>query len=317
MQSTLTLQETDPHDAFVIEPDAVPTARADKASPNPVHDAMSRASDRPPQMISDVFAGASSPTVDTTFRAADVDNIKVPRDRSAALIGFLFALCSAVAVAAWSHYGDAAKQTISNWTLSFILTSPFVLTSSPPTEKPPLADQPGSSPIQAAAADQAPAQQAPVQSVPPAQPSEAAAPVAAASPPDSAQLLQSMARDLATMGQQIEQLNASIEQLKAGQAQMSRDIAKTSQAKTSEAKTSEIRSPEQSLRPRISALPPRPPAALTRKPRPAYPYAQPAAASPLPPPQAAAPPLPPPEPQAQVTAQPDADPVVRPPMPLR
>jgi uncharacterized membrane protein YccC len=88
-----------------------------------------------------------------------------------------------------------------------------------------------------------------------------------------AQLLQTMARDLANVGQQIEQIKANqeqaaresttaIEQLKASQEQMMRQIAKISeQNKTS----------EQSLRPRTSPPPARPVAAATRKPVPARP----------------------------------------------
>jgi uncharacterized membrane protein YccC len=82
--------------------------------------------------------------------------------------------------------------------------------------------------------------------------------------PEVAQLLQTMARDLANVGQRIEQLKASqeqmatdnakaVEQLKAGQEQMTRLIAKAS---------------EQNLRPKTSAPPPRPIASPTRKPVP-------------------------------------------------
>ena len=46
--------------------------------------------------------------------------------------------------------------------------------------------------------------------------------------------MQSMAQDLATMGQQVEELKATIAQLKAGQAQMARELAKTSEAKAGE-----------------------------------------------------------------------------------
>jgi hypothetical protein len=315
MQSTLTLQETDPHDSFVIEPDVVLAARADHAPLDPVQEILSHLAHRPAPMISEVPAGASTPAVDTTFRAAAVDNTdptKIPGDRSRwvkrALIAFLFAFCSAVAVETWKHQGDAVRQMVSRW------APPFVLALSPAAEKPALAEQPDSS--KAAAADQAPAQPASAD-----QPAEGAAPAVAASlaesappaqaPPMQAPSVQSVARDIAAMGQQIEQLKASIEQLKAGQAQMSRDLAKTS---------------AQSQRARVAALAPRPIAAPVHKPRPAYPPA--AAASTLPPlPYAAPPALPPPPlaqpalsqplPLPQAAAQPDGEPVVRPPMPLR
>ena len=151
--------------------------------------------------------------------------------------GLLLAACIGVAAIAWqSPYGDAAKQIIAR-------SAPqLVLTSSPPLENPGLA------------------QTAP----------EDVAPTAAALSPELTQLLQSMARDLATLGQGMELLKASqeqmardnanaAEQLKASQEQMARVIAKAS---------------EQSLRPKISAPPPRPTAATTRKPVPTLPSPQ-------------------------------------------
>src|ERR1700688_600805 len=126
MQSTLTPQETDPHDTFLIEPDVVLATRADHALPDPVQDALSRLAHRAahttPSVTPSVSAGAPTPTVDTTFRAAAVGTTKVPRQRSAfgkwaknTSIAFLFALCSAIAAATWRHHGDEAKQLIANW----------------------------------------------------------------------------------------------------------------------------------------------------------------------------------------------------------
>jgi TolA-binding protein len=294
MPSTLTRQQSGPYDAVAIEPGAG-VARTNQASPDPVHEVLSLLSRRRAQAAPGVSAIAPTPTVDTTFRAAAADTIRLPGDRPAmsrwvkkTSVAFLFALC-AVAAAAWKQQGGAAREMISNW------VPPSVLTSFAPTETPPPA------PVQAAAADQAPAQPTP----------------AAGAAADSAQLLPSMARDLAAMGQQIEQLKASIEQLRDSQAQMSRDIAKNSETKTSEAKTAEIKTSEPNVRPRVAALPPRPVAAPPRKPRPAFPQA--AATSTLPPPPY--PPLPPPAqsqpaPPPQSAAEPDGEPVVRPPMPL-
>jgi hypothetical protein len=178
--------------------------------------------------------------------------------------GLILAACIAVAAIAWrSPHGDAAKQIIASW------APQLVLTSSPPLEKPGLPAQPSPPTVLAAAAKAAPPQPAPLAQTAP----EDVAPTAAALSPELAQLLQTMARDLATLGQGIEQLKASqeqmardnanaAEQLKASQEQMVRVIAKVS---------------EQNLRPKISAPPPRPTAAPTRKPMPI-----------LPPPQAAA-----------------------------
>jgi hypothetical protein len=340
MQSTLTLKDADPHDIFVIEPEIVRALRASKSSSNPAQDAANGPSAAQAQVTSNVAPavapdlapgvppGGPLPPVDTMFRATTADDIKIPSERinlpddrpgklaKRVALG-LFALISAVAAAAWQHYGDTAKAAIANW------VPPFVLAASPPAEKP-AAEQANASAVQAAAADQPAADQAAVQPAAPPQPApsvqstESPAP-APASASDSAQLLQSMSHDLAAMGQQIEQLKASIEQLKAGQEQMSRDLARKAEARPSGTMAS-----EQNLRPRTPAPPVRVTAAPARKPKPAYPALPPpaapaypqAAAAPMPPPAAAAPAPPTPVPQSQATAD-DGAPVVRPPMPLR
>jgi len=340
MQSTLTVHETDPHDIVVIEPDVVLAARPDAARPDapradavradaprtdnasvdPVHEALSRLAHQRADVQPKFSAVAPSPTLDTTFRAAAADHAKTTGKRSGfgrlvrnTFVGFLFALVSAMAAALWTHHGDAAKQMIADYwppakqTIAGWLP-PFVLAASSPTEPPPVAEQPSVPPTQAATADQA--------SAPPAQPSDSAAPAQTVAAADSSPSVQSMARDIATMGQQIEQLKASIEQLKASQAQMARDVVKSS---------------EPSQRPRIATtVPPRPVAAVpapVRKPKPVYQVYQPApaaVASTLPPssPTAPAPPpqpalsQPAPPPQATTTAE-DGGPVMRPPLPLR
>jgi hypothetical protein len=340
MQSTLTPQDTDPHDVFVIEPDVVLAAR--QASPDPVQELLShlahKAAQTSPQVSAvpevsaapEVSVVAPTSTVDTTFRATAVDNIDTtdrparPDDRPGigwwvkrTFIAFMFALCSAFAAAAWTHHGAAAKQMISSW------LPPYVLAALPMMEKPVTAEQPDSEPVQAAA-DQAPAQPAS-----PAQPTDSAAPAAApavaASPAESAPSTQplsnqSMAHDLATMGQQIEQLKASIEQLKASQAQMSRDMAKNSELSPRPRATA-------AFPPRpVAAIPPRPIPATPRKPKTAYLPPPPVITSPQPT-YAVPPPLPPPPLPQPVASQPaplpdvtypsDDGPVVRPPMPLR
>jgi hypothetical protein len=319
MQSTLTPQETDPHDTFLIEPDVVLAARADQALPDPVHDALSRLAHRAAHTTPDVSVGvpgasagiatAPTPTVDTTFRATAVGTpTKLPGQRSAfakwarnTSVAFLFALCSAIAAQTWRHHSDTIKPMIASW------MPPFVLALISPAATPAPAEQPDAAPVQAATADQA-APVPPAQAPDVAAPAPAAAAAAAESTPSPS--VQSMARDMAAMSQQIDQLKASIEQLKAGQAQMSRDIAKAS---------------EQNLRPRVAALPPRPVAAAVpvRKPKPAYPPAQQATAtSPLSPPSQAPSALPQPAlsqpmPPPQATVESDGGPVVRPPMPLQ
>jgi len=124
-------------------------------------------------------------------------------------------------------------------------------TSSAPPEGPTLAAQSAPSIVQVASAETAPAlatpQDAPPQPAPPQATSLAqaqtvpqdAAPPAAAAPPDQAQLLQKIARDLATLERNIEQLKANQQQmatdnskaigeLKASQEEMKRTIAKVS-----------------------------------------------------------------------------------------
>jgi hypothetical protein len=302
--------------------------RTDNVSVDPVHEALSRLAHQradiqpkfsvaPSPTLNTV---APSPTVDTTFRATAVGGVKPAGTRSAfgrrlrnTFVGFLFALVSAMAAALWTHHGNEAKQMLADYWLPAKQTiagwlPPFVLAASSPTEPPPVAEQPSVSPTQTATADQA--------SAPPAQPSDSAAPAQATAVADASPspLVQSMARDIATMGQQIEQLKASIEQLKASQAQIARDVVKSS---------------ELNQRPRVATVPPRPvvaPASV-RKPKPVYQTYQPASAavaSTSPPPLPAAPaPLPQPAlsqpappPQATSTAE-DGGPVMRPPLPLR
>ena len=301
MRSTLTPEQNDPHDVLEIAPDVVMVARADKA-----HDAMSRPSDSQTHMASDFAAGPSVPPVDTTFRPAAVNNVRVPGHQPPigaravrAFIGFLLALCIGVAGIVWQAYGDAVKQTAARWTPQFVLTSSLPLEKSGPPE------QPNPPAVQASAAKAA---------VP-----ESVAPATAAASPESAQLLQSMARDLAS-------LKEEIGQLKGNQEQMSRDIAKVSDAKASDVKASEVkaseaRASEQNLRPRTSAPLRRWAAAPARRPMPSYPppqYPAPQAAMAPPPPQAVAPYVPQQvEPQPQARNLPEAELAPRPPMPVR
>jgi len=314
MHSTLKSRESDPHDVFAIAPELVPAAWADKVLADITREPGSHASDQQPHTGSGA-AGGPAPAVDTTFLATATVNVRVPgglppagRWASRAVMAFMFALCSALAAAAWRHYGDAAMQTISNW------TPPFALSASSPPENAALAEQPDTPAVPASAADQASPQPAP-----PAQPPEGAAPAATALSPESAQLLQSLTRDVAAMGQQIEQLKASIAELKAGQQPMVRDVAKPSEVKP--VRPSEVRTSAQNLRPKMSSPPPQPAAVPARAPMPAYSPAQAAprqaAANPPMLPQAAPPPaLPQPAPP-RIAAEPEDEPVLRPPMPVR
>jgi hypothetical protein len=308
MQSTPNQKlNDDPHDVLVVAPDVALVVPTEEELSRLARTMRQPSNSRPG---SDVHADATVPPVDTTFRPSAVSDGagrgRVARTFKATL---LFAVGAGAAAYAWQAYGDEAKSTIAPWVPQRVLA--LIL----PLEKPALAEQPTPPAVEAATADPTPAQPAPPA---PAAP-EAAAPTAAAPPADSPEQLRSMARDLASAGQQIEQLKASIEELKASQQQMSREIAKASEAKASEAKASEAKPSEPNLRPRLAALPPRPAATRVRRPMPPLP----------PPPQAATyPALPSPaapprqvEPLPQATTQTLGDPelaaVPRPPMPVR
>ncbi len=116
-------------------------------------------------------------------------------------IGFLLAVCIGVAAFVWQSpfYGDAARQIIARWAPQLVPTSSLTL------ESPGLPAQPSPPTVQSAAAKTAPPQPAHLAQTAP----EDVATTAAALSPESAQQLQSMARDLATVGQEIEQLKTS------------------------------------------------------------------------------------------------------------
>lgn len=311
MQSTPNPSLNDPHDVLEITPDVVLVARAEEELSKLARDVKMR----PPSshMGADSSAGPSVPPVDTTFRSA-VNDLRRRSGRPSfgrralrGLAAFLFAVGSAFAAVAWqSHgeawlaYADAAKQTIGRLT-------PLAV-SSPPTDtavaQASTAEDSNSPAVQASAPAAAASQ--------PVGAAQTAAPVSAATSTDQAQLLQSMARDVANVGQEIDQLKAGIAELKANQGQMSRDI-----------KSSEVKPSEPIQRPKLSAVAPRPVAAPVRRPAPTY-RPPPATTAYVPPPPSAAPYVPPqpqaaaPYPPAQPPAQSQYDPdAPRPPMPVR
>jgi chemotaxis protein histidine kinase CheA len=326
MQSTPMLKDTDPHDVFAIE--SLLHAHAEKAPPL-AHDPAAPPAAPEVHVVPPISAGAPALQVEPTFRdqlenirpsEIKVDGLKPPGAQPTSkwvkrVVMALLGLCGATAAAAWQHYGDQATAMASEW------APPFVLAALPSATRPAVAEQPSESATEAAATEQAAAQSAAPVTAAPDQ-SESAATTAATAPSAESAQLQSMARDLAAMNQQVEELKATIAQLKASQAQMTRELAKAS-----DAKTTETRPAEQNLRPKVSALtppPPQRPAAPppVRKPKPAAYSHSPAyapapvavaPAAPLPPAQAAAP-LPP---APRQTIADDGEPVVRPPMPLR
>jgi hypothetical protein len=328
MHSNLTPRASDdPHDIVVVAPDAIRVAPSDDEELSSLlREAARHRSDAQSRAAPDSPAGPTVPPVDTTFRPAAVDDLgpSMARRLTRGFATLLLAACVGVAAVAWKAYGDVALKQAAK-----VATQLVLLTSMQP-EKPASAAPPASPADQADVANTASAVQPAAEAVTPA----------AARSTDPAPSLQPTTRDLASLAQQVEQLKASIEQLRASQQQMSRDIAKTSEAKSAEAKSaevkaSEVRVPEPNLRPRIPAPPPRRVAARTSRPMPSYPPPQ-AAIAPAPPPaaapyvpQVAAPYVPrqpdyavrSPEPSLQNTGQALTDPelssVPRPPMPVR
>jgi hypothetical protein len=304
----------DPHDILVVAPGVAVMVPTDEELSKLAHSLRHPSNPQAPTAPGPSLA-PNVPPVDTTFRPAAAGDVttggKAARTLTAAL---LVVACTGGASIAWQSYGDAAEAMIVRW-------APQRVLALLPLEKPAQAAQPAPPAVETAAAnaDPAPAGAA-AESV-----AAGVAPAATTPSAETAPSPGSMANELASARQEIVQLKASIEELKASQQQMSRDIAKTSEAKVSDARVSdarvpEIRAPEQNLRPKISAHPPRTVAARMHKPIP-----------PLPPQQAAVypalPPAPAPyvprqvEPPPQITGQQLTDPelatVPRPPMPVR
>lgn len=322
MQSTPNLRDTDPHDVFVIEPDA---ARADKAPLDLLYDVLSRPSDPAPSQVRpdpelriapDFSASAPVPSVDGAARGTVADDIpvndiklgdtEISAHQPAAgklargAVMSLFALGSAIAAAAWQHYGDDAKAMVANWTPPFVLASLASTTKPATTEPMPATTEPAPA-VQAAAAEQV--------TTPPsasAQPAANAPAAVTTVAPEQVQQLQSMARDLAAMGQQISDLKATIEQLRASQQQMA-SVPARAEARLAEPKAAE----PVVTRPRIVPPPHSTISTLARRPKQSFPYAP---IAPAPPPQATA------NTPAQIAPQPqmaeDGGPVVRPPLAL-
>ncbi|MBR0776008.1 hypothetical protein JQ625_14315 [Bradyrhizobium diazoefficiens] len=295
-----TMKDNDPHDAIQISPDVVQASRAVKDAPTLAPEITPRME---PKYSATADAPAAAPSVDTAIRAAAGDKpgreqrSSVRKLFTGALVTMLLAGGSAAATVAWDKHGETARQMLAAWTP--VLTSLLPSTS----QTAPVAAVEAAPPAAQAATDQ-PTDQA--VTPPPVQ--AAAAPDA--TPPDASQSLQSMTRDMAAMAQQIEQLKANIAELKASQEQMAHDLAKAPAPKP----VAEVKPVDPRAR---AALPPRPPAAPVRKPKPVITqtYAPAYAPAPVAPPPTHAAAVPPPPAPAQAVAD-DDGPIVRPPMPL-
>ena len=241
-------------DPKAIEPDDVLVARADERLLH-AYDQIARADEQ----LARLNEQLSKLEHDAADHPSAVVGHRPPRGRPAlrGFIGLLLAVCIFVgAFALQSSYGDAAKSIVARWAPQLILTSSL------PMEKPGFPAQPSSTAQVAAATPVLPQPTASAQTAP-----QDVAPAAAPTFPELAQLLQTMARNLANVEQGIEQIKANqeqtaqenakaTEQFKASQEQMTRLIAKAS---------------EQNVRPRPSAPPLlRPTAIPTREPVPTH-----------------------------------------------
>jgi uncharacterized membrane protein YccC len=239
-------------DPKAIEPDDVLVARADERLVH-AYDQIARADEQ----LARLNEQLSKLEHDTADHPSAAVSHRPPRGRPAlrGFIGLLLAVCIFVgAFALQSSHGDAAKLIVARW------APQLSLTSSLPMENPGSPAQPGPSTVQVAAATSVlPQPTLSAQTSP-----QDVAPTAAPTLPELAQLLQTMARDLANVEQGIEQIKANqeqtarenakaTEQLKASQEQMTRLIAMAS---------------EQNQRPRTWAPPLPPTATPTRKPVP-------------------------------------------------
>jgi len=332
MQSTAKRKATDdPHDFVVVSSDQVRVAPSDNDELTDLLRAAARQHSESDNSTAPNRSGSVPvPMVDTTFRATAV-NDAVPARRTAfgrramrAIAALVLTIGLGAAALTWQTFGYAAKKAVFKW------APKFAISASLPLEKLGLSAK-SSSPDDPAAADATPAQAAslaegavngaPENDTPGNAVAGNTLANPAASSSDPAQLLQSMARDLANVSQEVEILKASIAELKASQLQTTRDLAKTS---------------EQSAKAKMITAPPRPAVAAVHRPSPTYsPTATPAPPSPAyrpapsysPATQAAAPPpapstaaqpyVPPPPIPLQPQAEPGFASVPRPPMPVQ
>jgi hypothetical protein len=242
-----------------VEADDVLIARADQRLAH-AYDQIARADEQ----LARVTEKLSKLERDGRDHVSDVLDRQPSHGRSAlrGLIGFVLSAGVIVAALAWqTSYGDAAKPIIAQWAPRFMLASSTQL------ERPELATQPSPSTVRVATPwPISPQPTATAQAAP-----EEVASTSALMPPELAQLLETMARDLAQVEQGIEQLKTRqeqmasdnsklVDQLKANQEQMTHLIAKASQ---------------QSLQPKPSPVLPKPITTATSKPLPPRPSPKP------------------------------------------
>jgi hypothetical protein len=228
MSSTLNPTQIDPKDIPTLAPEVVVT-RADsdlsKAGPDGKTDGKTASS--APQKGAGAAAGVTVPALDTAFRAAATGNVSASgrarrpfgRRLMRGVIGMILTACIAGAAVLWQSHGGNVGQIVAKW-----LPSSVLALLSPPES--PAVEQPSAAPaVEVSTAAPPPPSPAPA----PASAAEDAAANPASPSAESAQLLQSMARDLADLRQDMEQMKANIAELRAGQDQMAREVAKASE----------------------------------------------------------------------------------------
>jgi anti-sigma28 factor (negative regulator of flagellin synthesis) len=306
---------TDSHDFVVIPSDQVRVAPSDAEITDLLRAAARQNSEAGIRAANDSSGALPVPAVDATFRATAV-NDDVPVRKSSfgrravrAIAALLLTLGIGAAALSWQTFGYAAKKALFSWAPKWAIAASLPLeklglaSESTPSDDPPVA-----APATTAASDQSP--------------SDTGAPgntVATTTVPssDTAQQLQSMARDLANANQQVETLKASIAELKASQQQMTRDLAKVSdQAAKAKLVVTTPHPPAHKPAPLYSSTSSYSPAATTSPPPPAY---RPVSSS-YPATQAAAVPAAQPQvppPPVQLQPEPGLGPAPRPPMPVQ
>jgi len=239
-----------------INPDAVLSARADERLAH-AYEQIARADDE----LTRVTEKLSRMEHDAARRPAAAYGPRPSRVASASrgLIAFVLAACIGAAAFAWhSSYGDTIKTTIAPFVPSYVSASWLAV------PKPQEVAQQSSSPVQLAAAETtllqpAPAAQTPVQDVPPAPPS-APGPSTA----DLAQMLQSMAHDIATVEQGIEQLKANQAQMAADNARAIEELRASQEQLTRVATRSAVKPAAPPVAQEARAKPPTPPPGAPR-----------------------------------------------------
>jgi hypothetical protein len=319
----------DPHDFVVVSSDQVRVAPSDTDELTDLLRAAARhhsESESDNSTVPDRSGPVPVPMVDTTFRPTAVnDDVRARRTtlgRRAmrAIAALVLTIGLGAAALTWQTFGYAAKKAVFKLAPKFAISASLPLeklglsAKSAPADDPAGADAtPAQTVSQGASEGSAPESSTPENGAAGNGPARNTVVNPAASSSDPAQLMQSMARELANVSQEVEILKASIAELKTSQQQMTRDLAKA---------------PEQGAKAKMVTAPPRPPIAAVHKPapiytpttappayRPAPSYSQVTQAPVAPPaPSTATQPYVPPPP---IPLQPQAEPAPRPPMPVQ